>query len=108
MLSINYKLLTVNCSSGIWLLLIFHSCGYRLLARLPMFFSQPIGDVYKRQLVCRQLNAKGKVLATTTIDSSFCKVELVKKAAKLQIEGLSLIHIFGVRSFAIFFDDISG
>ena len=38
-------------------------------------------------LVCRQLNAKGKVLATTTIDSSFCKVELVKKAAKLQIEG---------------------
>lgn len=40
-----------------------------------------------KSLVCRQLNAKGKVLATTTIDSSFCKVELVKKAAKLQIEG---------------------
>ena len=38
-------------------------------------------------VVCRQLNAKGKVLATTSIDQSFCKIELVKKAAKVQLDG---------------------
>lgn len=37
-------------------------------------------------VVCRQLNAKGKVLATTSIDQSFCKIELVKKAAKVQLD----------------------
>ena len=51
--------------------------GYTLLLKLAP----------GKSLVCRQLNAKGKVLATTNIDQSFCKIELVKKAAKVQIEG---------------------
>lgn len=51
--------------------------GYTLLLKLAP----------GKSLVCRQLNAKGKVLATTNIDQSFCKIELVKKAAKLQLDG---------------------
>ena len=51
--------------------------GYTLLLKLAP----------GKSLVCRQLNAKGKVLATINIDQSFCKIELVKKAAKLQLDG---------------------
>lgn len=51
--------------------------GYTLLLKLAP----------GKSLVCRQLNAKGKVLATTLIDQSFCKIELVKKAAKVQLDG---------------------
>ena len=51
--------------------------GYTLLLKLAP----------GKSLVCRQLNAKGKVLATTLIDQSFCKIELVKKAAKIQLDG---------------------
>ncbi len=51
--------------------------GYTMLLKL-----QP-----NEKVTFNQYNAKGKLIVSTTVDSSFSKVQLAKKAAKVQLDG---------------------